>query len=337
MNRLTVDQNGIGDYTTIGAAISAAVAAGAGSASGAPFFWEILISGDVYQEDITVPIGCILRGCGRQTTTIRGATPVIHSGSRLFDLSISLTAAAVGLTVNTDGLATIVLQDVDVIVDYGHDGDTIGIKLQGAGTGGSGGASGYLYVHGGYLYARNNSGTNPLARCVNVQIASGSNAYAEFLGGSHFKNSASVGAERVLVESLSLEALSGVGMPPGTDWATLGTPDDDRVVLRLPAAKDTAYVGFIGTPVTTVNPSFELEAEMVIDAPAATLHNANFYSHIVRDVRFKQGGTFEEIPAFQEDGEGTEYPLLPHVASNVSPTELDTLPNGVLWIKREIT
>lgn len=212
---LQVDQGGLGNHTTIGAAVTAAVAGGASSAT--PYLIEVGLG--TFSENVSIPVGVHLRGQGQYASIING-TLDMKGGCTVEGFRISPTTAdansyGVRFALDTNGQFG-VLNNVNVSVFGTNSGVVSALECEGTATGA------LLYVRNSILYAANrylgdNSGSTSI--CTPVRIKSNYTMYCEVLG-CHLKTSTSGGTSQpigVLCDSVGGAGIYGYAHVVG-DW-----------------------------------------------------------------------------------------------------------------------
>lgn len=203
---LRVASDGTGDYTTIQAAINAAVAGGA--ASGSANSWLIEVVRGSYTENINVPPGIFIRGSGIKATYIVGNVTMDY-GTALSDLNVYNTTTAPAVTVNLTANSSGVSLDTVYVLSYGAvDAPRECVRVTGT-------AAQLVSVQNCYLYCHNSS-AGASAQAVIFRILSGAAGFIECFS-THAKTAAGGGGREVFAWVQSSGAGSYVHAG-STDW-----------------------------------------------------------------------------------------------------------------------
>lgn len=188
-----VDPAGGGTDTTIGAGITAAVAAGASWSTP----WLVSVAPGLYVENVNVPTGIVLAGSGA-LTRIQG-TLEVHPGTETRDLYVDLrtnpSSHAYALGLRFDGTENFYVHNVIAYCYKDHNGITAAVEASGTGTA-------IARLFGCYLYGANRITTTAAnAKVVALRLKNDFSASDVEVFGSHFKTSAGLNgvSESILV------------------------------------------------------------------------------------------------------------------------------------------
>lgn len=314
-NYLIVDKNGTGNHTTIGAAITAAVAGGA--AIGSP--WLIHIGLGSFSESPVVPAGVHLVGWGFRKTLINGSAEV-HSGASLASCTVSNTSDLANATygvrlVQDNNAERIILHNVDVLCYGDRNGVVAALQVEGAAT------NIYSRATGCVFYAKNSyNSTGTAAKTVGVRVMSDFAGWMEIFGGSHFKTSSQQGkAQGILVLN---ECVGGAGI---YGYAHIVGDWEDVYAGMSPTP-----AGLILSSVNTTHPGALLDVGVapgiLPDPPEVVMaYTGNIpplYSRTIHSMRYN-GEMYKEY-------QGADYSISPVLVSDTAPT--GSAPDGTVTL-----
>jgi hypothetical protein len=310
--RLVVDPGGLGDHTTIAAAISAAVAGGAGTTAD---LWRIDIMGSVFNEDLTVPAGVHLNGWGALTTRITG-TITAHSASRLSNLRVEpeTDTSLFGVHAIGDTGSSVEMENVYVYVSNTTNDAVVAVKYSGAGSGTT-----ILYIRNCYLYARNPySGAGTSAKVVCIRVLSGTTGYVECFG-THAKTSNAPAVDGVNNAQSVFAWVQGSGAYVGvhaaaSDYSAIFA--DAPIVLLNENA--TYKGGMLDVAVTTSDTAA---------TPAITNTHANANLAL-----YTQAFNHVDVYSLSQVFAGQKYDFVPIITATRPPISSDDAPVGALWL-----
>jgi hypothetical protein len=244
---IVVDPQGRGDFTTLTAALAHAATLTPSSSNRI----QIDLRPGVYAESPTIPDWIRVQGAGQAYSSLTGKV-TLHSGARLYDVTIQPSSGNVGIEVIADSSRSPRLRNIHCFIDRAVNAPVVALLVTGASTC-------VVRVDGCYLYARNTIGAgnaDAKAVCVRLQAPSAVEAF----GGMHFKTAGSNAAHELAWNQGTTTA--GYIHTAG-DWTPVGAtsplllrnenPDHHGGYIAVPTMSDAAG-GF-----TVVNPHANAE------------------------------------------------------------------------------
>lgn len=322
----TVDNSGgTADYTTIQAAINAAVAAGAGVTATDPSrtekVWVIEVHGDLYTEQIEVFSGILVKGQGRRTTLIKGRA-TLHQGARIQGFSIYPPDNSTDFALHCIGdhaTASTMINDIGIYISNNNQfTPAAAVQLSGSTSTGSA----IVFIQDCYFYARNVFQNGSGSRATGFRFLAGCTLWVE-ANTTHVKCSTHASATNRcnFAWNQSQSPLAAI-QAANCDFAAFpGWSQNFAGSLRVfDNENTTGYVtgGMLDVVVTTWN-SDPTELQFPgVDA-------FKFFSHVVNN--------FEARGRMTVRGpDGAVYSVNPTKTMNRAPTSADVVPPDTIWI-----